>query len=563
MRRVSRLTSVMVSLLVLFGVGRADDRNVLVLDGKVFGVRTQPLTTGLNISSFVFSPDGRQIAFIDFRAPGREEVMKAEALQQRFDPEVFRSLITIRLGVLTVASSRVQFLATAPDPTPGTPLRLIMPDGLAWSADSRFLVVQLDTMPEQPGQDSSQSALLVVEVATAKSWVSPAYASISSAAWHPQDRLLAFSARMVSEAQDEVYLWDPLGSAPVRLTAGDFPRWTPDGWLTLMHMEPPQPGQRNFDGPQPIDIHPVSGQTRRGQRNIDPSPLVLSRGRWSATSREVPERGYRIVQEGSGPDRGALAVERIGEPAPPRPKVVVYRPQPGERVEPYALSPDGSLVVLPVLRAQRQPHDGAFKLDVYDLWVFAPLAPARSNFSWVATFKPTETEVALFAVQWALDSRRFGFVADGNLVLATLEDWSKRQFVIVDGEAIYAFADRMTVMSNLRQIALAALMFAEEHDDRLPDASRFRDDIRPFLRNDSLYGRPRETGSDLFEWLALSGFALHDIPRPAQTPLGLVAWPPGEIQVAFVDGHVKTFTADAWAQFVQQARAEGWWPTGW
>ncbi len=564
MRRMSRFAGVVVSLLVLGSVGRAEDRNVLVLDGKVFGVRTQPLTTGLNISSFVFSPDGRQIAFINLRMPTREQLGDLDRPGQPFNPESMRALFQIRLGVISMASARVQFLVTLPDPVPGAQLVVLDPQAIAWSYDSRFVVVQAQSVPFRPADERPLDSLLVVETATGKSSMSLTYNSLSGAAWHPRERLLAFSATADAvTASDEIFLWDPMGSGPSRLARGSMPRWTDDGWVTLSRMPVLPAGRVDADGPEAVEINPMTGEERPGKQSFDVSPLVLARWSDYAVTRRAEGKGYRIRQEASGPNRGAITVEPVSE-GDARPASVIFRQESGARLDPFALSPDGVLVAPLARRDQRQPLNGAFKLDVRDLWVMAPLGPPMNNMAWLATFKPAEEmQIDPWPMRWAADSRHLAFLADGNLSIASIEDWSNRPIQVINGEVIDFEADRRTVMSNLRQIALAALMFAEDHDDRLPDASRFRDDIRPFLRNDSVYGRPREAGSDLLEWLALSGFALHDIPRPAQTPLGLIAWPPGEVQVAFVDGHVKTFTADAWAQFVQQARAEGWWPTGW
>jgi len=114
-------------------------------------------------------------------------------------------------------------------------------------------------------------------------------------------------------------------------------------------------------------------------------------------------------------------------------------------------------------------------------------------------------------------------------------------------------------ISNLRQIAAAAHMFAFDHDRRLPDADKWMDELAPYLKNEAILKCP--TAPDL-EWgyamnAALSGKALAAIPDPEKVVLFFdsklgtrnaaggveaVAAPGrhnGGNIYAFADGHVK------------------------
>lgn len=51
-------------------------------------------------------------------------------------------------------------------------------------------------------------------------------------------------------------------------------------------------------------------------------------------------------------------------------------------------------------------------------------------------------------------------------------------------------ADRAECMNNLKQIMTAAYMYAEDHDDRLPDADKWVDQVMPYLQNDKLFSCP-------------------------------------------------------------------------
>jgi len=118
-------------------------------------------------------------------------------------------------------------------------------------------------------------------------------------------------------------------------------------------------------------------------------------------------------------------------------------------------------------------------------------------------------------------------------------------------------ADRAECMNNLKQITTGAYMYAEDHDDTLPDADKWVDQVMVYLENARLFSCP---SSDL-EYAyamnsALSGVKTEDIGKPSETVLFFesnlgvrnahgnpddVAAPPrhdGGNFYAFADGHV-------------------------
>ncbi len=122
-----------------------------------------------------------------------------------------------------------------------------------------------------------------------------------------------------------------------------------------------------------------------------------------------------------------------------------------------------------------------------------------------------------------------------------------------------AQARKATCISNEKQIALAMIMFAGEHDGRLPDASRWTEEIMPYAKNERILHCPEDTskaGSSYGMNAALSGKKLDEIPNPSETVLlfetahpgpspsggpGSVVAPrhPGGNNFAYADGHVK------------------------
>ena len=76
-------------------------------------------------------------------------------------------------------------------------------------------------------------------------------------------------------------------------------------------------------------------------------------------------------------------------------------------------------------------------------------------------------------------------------------------------------------MTNLKQLGLAVMMFAQDHDERLPSADKWTDEIMPYLKNENLLKCP--TAKDLACAYALNkriaGKSLAQIPNPAATVL--------------------------------------------
>jgi prepilin-type processing-associated H-X9-DG protein len=115
--------------------------------------------------------------------------------------------------------------------------------------------------------------------------------------------------------------------------------------------------------------------------------------------------------------------------------------------------------------------------------------------------------------------------------------------------------------SNLKQLALGMLMYAQDYDECFPPADRWSDVIYPYIKNWGILkcpGDPKHEYGYAFN-RALSFKRLGEIPRPAETPLLFdstlgkknaadegISWPSGGRHsggnsCAFTDGHVKWF----------------------
>ena len=124
-------------------------------------------------------------------------------------------------------------------------------------------------------------------------------------------------------------------------------------------------------------------------------------------------------------------------------------------------------------------------------------------------------------------------------------------------------AKKTVCLSHVKQLALGTIMYAGDYDDVLPDASKWRASVSPYLKNDSVFHcpedpRPAKVSSYRMN-PALSRKSLAKIGRPAETVMILEAdgaeFTPrhaGMGSVGFTDGHAKVVTADAYKTYRQK-----------
>lgn len=135
-------------------------------------------------------------------------------------------------------------------------------------------------------------------------------------------------------------------------------------------------------------------------------------------------------------------------------------------------------------------------------------------------------------------------------------------------------AQQATCLNNLKQLAQAALMYAQEHGDKLPPAGWVAE-LEPFHQNAAILRCPAQPNLQVAYAMnaRLLGAALERIARPAETvlffeinrevpqPTGGPELVPaggthdGRISVVYVDGHCQLQT---WEQVRQQLEQPPW-----
>lgn len=121
-------------------------------------------------------------------------------------------------------------------------------------------------------------------------------------------------------------------------------------------------------------------------------------------------------------------------------------------------------------------------------------------------------------------------------------------------------SDKADCLSNLKQLSLAMIMFAQDHNETLPDAKTWTDDIRPYFKDEEILRCPSDRGHEYTYAMnsEVSGKKIADMADPMTTvvlfesdagkknaadPLKSLCSPPrhaGANNFAYVDGHVKS-----------------------
>ena len=113
-------------------------------------------------------------------------------------------------------------------------------------------------------------------------------------------------------------------------------------------------------------------------------------------------------------------------------------------------------------------------------------------------------------------------------------------------------AREVQCMSNLRQIALALMMYASDHDGQLPQADGIEGlrELEPYLSDTAILRCPAITAEMPADWSILKesdvsyvyfgGFKLEDVPHDAPIVFDKPYNHGNKINVGFADGHVET-----------------------
>ena len=214
-----------------------------------------------------------------------------------------------------------------------------------------------------------------------------------------------------------------------------------------------------------------------------------------------------------------------GAPAAPTaniPKYAIYSTatgglQPAEKAKavparPLASTPSSGLFLK---TTTQHVSDAGIDNIIHPLWLSSNLATEKKQTlvtpdSDMAHLSPTGSGIA--------------FRSGGNAFAADVIRIPADQF-----KADRAAAQRSILLSNGKQVALEAIMWSADHDDKLPGSTNINDELMPYLKNSQLF--------DGLNW-TYPGGPISGIESPAETILGTIDGADGQA-VMYADGHVK------------------------
>jgi hypothetical protein len=114
-------------------------------------------------------------------------------------------------------------------------------------------------------------------------------------------------------------------------------------------------------------------------------------------------------------------------------------------------------------------------------------------------------------------------------------------------------AQKSSSLSNVKQVALGAIMYSTDYDDNFPKAknwAEFQKLLMPYVKNADVFKSTNPRGPEMEYNTKLAGMSFMDVEMPAVTPLvwEVHEWPNGTRAVAFADGHAKLVTSAQWAE---------------
>ena len=115
-------------------------------------------------------------------------------------------------------------------------------------------------------------------------------------------------------------------------------------------------------------------------------------------------------------------------------------------------------------------------------------------------------------------------------------------------------------LSNLKQLALATLMYAQDHDEVFPplaDAAKTHASLMPYLREERVFTPPNKRATYIAN-AALSRKNLAIIPEPSNCLLFYESTPSslGKRSVVFADGHAHTIPESEWLRVKARSDAQ-------
>ncbi len=139
---------------------------------------------------------------------------------------------------------------------------------------------------------------------------------------------------------------------------------------------------------------------------------------------------------------------------------------------------------------------------------------------------------------WSPTGKQVAFIANGDLCVSNLTtntDLLPHEKMAV-GLKLSCEEEQQLALSNLKQIGLALVQYAQDYDEHFPPTKDIEQTLYPYLKTTDVFS----VGSARWVYHGVSGESLASIEAPAETVQATMDLPCAHL-VLYFDGHVKAF----------------------
>lgn len=216
------------------------------------------------------------------------------------------------------------------------------------------------------------------------------------------------------------------------------------------------------------------------------------------------------------------------------------------------VSPKASGVLKELLKAPRPNPDLKYSVDSVSVGDSGDRATAKVKIKFITTPSQSLGEESVLLIKkdgnWKIDNRESPTKPRPGLFT------SLGEFLKNPGSATAnatAASEATVILSNMKQLALGAILYATDQDDKLNlSTATLKTKLLPYVKSEALFKAPDGKPMPLVFNSNLTGKRFSDVRRPAETVMmslggkGALVFKDGRTPIAFVDGHVKYLKPD-------------------
>ncbi len=141
---------------------------------------------------------------------------------------------------------------------------------------------------------------------------------------------------------------------------------------------------------------------------------------------------------------------------------------------------------------------------------------------------------------WSPTGKQIAFLTQGDLCVIDIQtipaSYPLPQEKLAVGLPLTSAEEQILASSNLKQIGLGIVQYAQDFDEHFPAAEDFENTIYPYLKTRAVF----EFEGHRFVYQQPTNLSLAAMEEPASTELGYIDLPSARV-VLLADGHVRTF----------------------